>query len=134
MDEVFNLIRIGIDQLPEGKIKVTPTLLFSRLKHQKLKPYSAIATLKDESYALFDEGLLMSYKIEVPELKLTFEVVFKNKGTNEILAFKEIYPSAFDGQLRETVATRKSIQWLDYWTKNSKTDYKLREGLKLDYQ
>ena len=134
LDEVFNLIRIGDKYLPVGQIEVTPSLIFSRLKHKPCKSYKGKATLEDYKDNLIDEGPLSNYTIVIPEFDFTFQVVFVNKGNREIIAFKEAYPSAFDGVIRETVATRKSIQWLDYWTKNNKEDYSLRSELQIDYQ
>lgn len=134
LDEVFNLLRIAPESLPNGPATVFPSLLFSRLKHLDYASFNAVCNFEDEQDNVFVEGPLKSYNVKIPELKFELEVVYQDKGNREIIAFRESYPSAFDGQIRETIATRKSIEWIDYWSKNAVEDYALRQKLKINYQ
>ncbi|NNE26325.1 MAG: hypothetical protein HKN09_05740 [Saprospiraceae bacterium] len=126
IDEVFNLIRLGESYLPVGTVEVMPPFLFSRLKHVKEAVYSAEASLLKT-----DKGQAI-YTIVIPKLDYTLEIEFNMNAQRDILSIKESYPSAFDGKLRTTVATRKNIQWLDYWNKNGVEDDSLRAQFNLN--
>jgi len=130
VDEIFNLIRMDDEKLPIGNLKAIPSTVYNRLKHQKLKSYEAKAIKIPYQGSLTNEAATV-YVIKFPELNLKYEFIYLNNNLRDILQWKESYPSAFDGQVRETVATRKSNQWVDYWNKNNVKDSTLRQGLKL---
>jgi hypothetical protein len=131
LDEVFNLIRIDPSLLPKGTIKVLPSMLYARLKHSAFKSLKATASLSDYKGDLVNGEKLRVYQIEIEEYDATFKYIFEAEGTHEIMAWSEKYPSAFDGQLRETVAIRKAVAWLPYWQLNGVKDNALRAELKL---
>lgn len=130
MDEIYNLIRIDHTQLPVGDFKIIPSTIYHRLRHQELKPYAAKGIKIPYEGKLTQESAT-KYIIKIPELSLEYEYTYLNSDLKNILQWKETYPSAFDGQLRSTIATLKHTEWSDYWSKNAKSDAAMREGFKL---
>jgi len=72
------------------------------------------------------------YIIKFPELKLKYEFIYLDNELRDIIQWSESYPSAFDGQIRSSVATRKSVLWTDYWSKNYTQDSTLRKEIMLN--
>ena len=126
MDEIYNLIRIDVTQLPIGEFKIIPSTIYHRLKHKELKPYAAKGINIPYEGPLTQQKAT-TYIIKIPELSLEYEYTYENNDLRNILQWKESYPSAFDGQLRATTATLKHSEWSDYWSKNNKADFKMRE-------
>ena len=67
-DELWNIIRLNPDKLPQGKIQLIPSTAFTRLKHIELKSYEASASLKSNG----DNYL---YHISYPQLNRELEIL-----------------------------------------------------------
>ena len=119
-NELFNQLRIDPKSLPTGDIKVIPSLEFSRLKHYRIKEFSAQAQLTDNSYTLF-----------YPDLNRTLEIYFKREFPFTIESFKETYPDGAGGKLLTTSAQRINTILEPYWQKNKNDDSYLRAQLGL---
>lgn len=130
IDELFNLIRINDSLLPIGDIDMIPSSTYALLKHKTIKPYKAKALKINYEGDLTDEDATV-YIVKFPELNLKYEIIYLNNKLRPILQWTESYSSAFDGQIRKTIATLKSSQWTDYWSKNTLMDNKLRNQMGL---
>ncbi len=127
-DEIFTKIRLNPKKLPVGNIKLIPSLVFARLKHQEIKPVQAKASLVKSS-----EGEI-KYSINYNNGERQLEVFFNDKFPYNINSWKESYKSGFGAGAKRIVTTatmNKSIK-LDYWNKNTPLDEVLR--LKLDIE
>jgi hypothetical protein len=121
-DEVMNRIRMDYSSLPVGDdLKVIPGLTFLRLRHQSYQAYTANASLTDYAGTEFSGEALKVYTVEYPEFKRTLNIVFSSVAPYYIEGWIDEYPSAFDGKLRATKATRKKTIQDDYWSKNRPT-------------
>lgn len=131
-DELYNRVRMNPEALPTGKIRLYPSTIYSRLAHKPYMPVEAEAALSDYSGSEFEGGALKVYRVEYPSLKRTVEIVFEREAPHRIEGWIERYPSAFDGQIRSTIAKRTSTEWVDYWAKNSLEDTSLRAGMGIE--
>ena len=126
IDEVFNMVRLGDKYLPQQRFQAMPSLVFTRLKHKPDAIVEAYGTLSQN-----DDGT-KTYTINIDKLLYTLEIQFNDNIKRDIINIKESYPSAFDNKVRTTEASRKQVQWLDYWNKNSIQDSSLRAELNLN--
>lgn len=117
-DELFNHIRIDPNSIKTGKQKMIPSLFYTRLKHKELKPYDAVVSMDNE--------LVITY----PELDRTVRIQFDKEAPYEILGWSEQY-KGFDGQSKETIATRISNSMEPYWSQNDLSHTKMRDDLGL---
>ena len=127
-DEIFTRIRLNPQTLPVGKIKLMPSLIISRLKHQQIKPVNAEATLTE----LNNEE--MQYSLDFPETNRKFSIVFEKSFPHEINSWEESYKSGFGAGSKRLVtkATRNKSITLDYWNRNSNLDEILRSRLGIE--
>lgn len=130
-DELFNRIRINPDNLPTGKMELLPSTVVARLMHLKYQPYEAVLSLAPYSGSEFEGEALQVYTIEYPELNRTLEIVFEQTAPYEIAGWKDSYPSAFDRQVRSTIAKKTHQIKNAYWSKNSLEDMEVRAELGL---
>jgi len=128
-DELFNLIRLDPNSLPQGNFKVIPSANYIQLKHAKLASVTAEGILKDYTEKDFSGTNLMEYTVRMPSLKRMVTIVFENQVPYKIVGWLDAYPSAFDKKIRTTKVTLKQQKMLDYWSKNSLNDMKLRKEL-----
>ena len=128
-DELWTRIRINPDSLPTGEIKIIPSLLISRLKHEQTQVVKASATLSE-----IPETDQMEYKLSFPETNREFRVHFKKDFPHHIISWEEQYQSGFGEDVKTLVtrATRNKSIYSDYWNKNSINDVSLREELGIE--
>lgn len=121
-NELWTKLRIDPESLPTGELKIVPSLEFTRLRHQPIKVYDAIASLENGIYTL-------SY----PELNRTLKINFNNEFPFDILGWEETSESGFGASTKTltTKATKLSSIKSAYWNKNNNADESLREKLKL---
>ena len=123
-DELWNLIRLDHKALPEGDIKITPGLFYTRMMHQDLKPLAATAVLTASDTS-------MTYTLTIPEYQRTLAITFEKAFPHQILSWKESYPG-MRGAMLTTTATLDKTLFTDYWTKNKNEYTYLRDSLNLD--
>jgi len=119
-DEIWNLIRINPDLLPQGEIQVVPSSLFLRLKHHQPQVVAAKAELKKVTAEAFSPTEVFQYQVtyQQPENR-TLSIYFEPAFPHRILGWEEI------GRQTTTAKLHKSIR-LDYWAKHDVVDSKLK--------
>lgn len=131
-DEIFNRIRMGWENLPEGKNNIIPSMNFLRLKHQPYAAYSATLSLSDYTGTeIKSDEPLKVYRIEYPEFDRVLDIVFQAKSPYIIEGWKDSYPSVFDQKIRSSIAIRQKTILDNYWSHHSPQDAKMRENLGL---
>ena len=130
-DELMNLIRMNPDLLPIGKFDMIPSLEYLRLRHKPFKAVSASGNLEKYSGGEWTGSDLMSYRVTILGEKKEVEIVFENNVPYKIEGWKISYPSAFDGEMRETIARKKGEKYIPYWQQNSAKDAEARSELNM---
>ncbi len=128
-DELFNVLRMDPNSLPQGNFQMIPSANYVQLKHAKLASTTAKGALQHYLEKEFSGIDLKEYIIEMPALKRTLRIVFENKAPYKIVGWLDSYPSAFDNKIRTTKISLQKQKMLDYWSKNSLKDVKLRKEL-----
>ena len=130
-DELWTRLRIDPEGLPTGKFKMMPGVYELRLRHQASTPVQVMGTRGDASDGT-DAG---EYTIEYADGSRRLSIQFDKEFPYTILGWNETFKSGWGDRARELTTTarlKKSIM-LDYWSKNSNGDRKLRERLDLPY-
>ncbi len=125
-NELWTKIRIDPNQLPQGDLKIIPSLEYCRLKHKEIKAYDAKATLqKDANYN--------TYTIEYPKLNRNISITFTASFPYEIESWTETFKSGFGSNAKELVTKATKLKSIKspYWGKNSNKDEVLRKELGL---
>ena len=130
-DELFNLIRMSPDLLPKGQVQMIPPSSYCRLKHIDMKAYPTEAAMMSYQDTLFEGKELMSYHVKYADLNRRLQIVFEKASPHKIEGWIEEYPSAFDNQLRKTIAIKKADVFSPYWKKNHRSDSTARKKLDL---
>ncbi|WP_299181166.1 septum formation inhibitor Maf [uncultured Aquimarina sp.] len=125
-NELWAKIRIDPNELPQGDLKIIPSLEYCRLKHKEIKAYDAKATLqKDANYN--------TYTIEYPKLNRNISITFTASFPYEIESWTETFKSGFGSNAKELVTKATKLKSIKspYWGKNSNKDEVLRKELGL---
>ena len=127
-DELWNLIRLAPEQLPQGEYAIIPSTTYLRFSHRKVQPYKASISVER------GEGT-SKFKLNYPALNRNMEISFTSDFPYTITGWVENYPG-FSGSTLTTVAVLDTTIMLDYWNKNSNSDRALRKqlGLPEDWQ
>ncbi len=129
-DELWATIRLNPDDLPTGEITMIPGSLYQRFEHTAWRTVKATAILMPDAR---QPNLMVYNLVYYPDLNRTLTIRFKRDFPHEIESWEEV-EFASDGKTEELVTTavlNKRLM-LDYWTKNSVVDVKLRGQLGLD--
>lgn len=121
-DELWNLIRLDHENLPEGEIDVLPGLFHTRLNHVDLKIRTA-HTKKSETDSAF------IYHLSFPEQERALTIQYEKSFPFRILGWKETWKEK--GETMETTAMLDKTLYTDYWTKNKNQFQHLRDSLNL---
>ncbi len=123
-DDLWSLLRLNPELLPQGKQAIIPSVTFLNLMHREFKTYEAIAKIKTNTSS-------KTYEIEYPTLNRTLSITFEAQFPHKVLGWIESYKSGY-GNRRKTLTTTaklmKSIK-IDYWNKNKNKDSHLRDSL-----
>ena len=119
-DELWNMIRLDPESLPEGKFKLIPGLFYTRLKHTDLKSLEVTGTLSAE-------GDNMKYTIVYPDRKLS--ILYQKKFPHQIMGWEEEFEEW--GKSATTKATLDKTLYIDYWRMNKTENQPLRDSLGL---
>lgn len=117
-DELFNMIRIDPENIPEGQIRILPGLFFTRLKHENLKPLDAKLSRKESETET-------TVTIQFPDRLLTIHVA--KPFPHQILGWEE----ELGDKTMMTKATLDKTLVTDYWRKNKNEHLPLRDSLGL---
>lgn len=130
-DEIFNRIRISPESLPTGKLKVLPNSMVLRLLHLPFEAIQAELSMKDYQGVEFAGEDLKVYTVSYPSKNRKLEIVFESEMPYQIVGWKDVYPSIFDGKPRETLAKATKTILSKYWSLNALSDMHLRTELGL---
>lgn len=119
-DELFNRIRINPNALPlEQPIDLIPSTLFSRFKHQVVKPEKATITAQQT-------GEVTLYTVQYQTLNRKLEITTDSEFPFQIKAWKEIN----NGNISAEAILKADVKSA-YWTQNDNRFEPMREELKL---
>lgn len=123
-NELWNKIRINPDGLPQGELEIIPSLEYVRTSHEEIKPYKAIATLKEK------DGI-SSYSITYPELDRTLIINFSTAFPFTIESWSDEFKSGYGANAKTLTskATKISTIKTPYWRQNGNKDLILRDRL-----
>lgn len=125
-DELMTRIRLAPGALPTGELEVVPGGQFSRLRHRRLQPERAHATLIPA-----DDGTRV-YQLDYTEFPRTLRIRFGVDFPHPILGWEETYPSGFgEPEIMTTRAVRTHTLQIDYWNRNANADREFRAALGL---
>ncbi|PWJ43920.1 hypothetical protein [Sediminitomix flava] len=131
-DEVWNIIRINPDELPEGDQMVIPSMLTQQMRHKELKAEKATLSLFQNP----QDSSLYTYRIVYHSINRELKIHFKSAFPHEIQSWEETFISGNgkNAQPMTAKATLNKRMMVDYWNKNRNEDAYLRgsEGLNID--
>lgn len=129
-DEIWTIIRLDPDQLPQGKVKLIPSTFYLRLRHQEAKPQSAEAKTEIIGNSDFSSDAHKKYSVEYENRSLS--IYFESAFPYTILGWEESYLSGFGKPEKlTTIAKRINTIKSAYWGKNSNADRSIRKELGL---
>lgn len=131
-DELFNRIRMyGPSSLPTGAHQVIPALTHLRFAHQPFAAHRAELAVDDYTGGEFPGDNLKVYTVQYEGIKRRLAVVFQAEPPYRIEGWTESSPSAFDQEVRTTIARRSETALKPYWKLNGTGDRDLRAELGL---
>ncbi|OIQ36182.1 MAG: hypothetical protein BM555_03145 [Crocinitomix sp. MedPE-SWsnd] len=116
-DEIWTMIRVRPDELPEGEQNIIPSFSYLSLAHKKVDSYKCSCAKKVEEDTTI-------YSISYPELERDLEIYYQTGFPHKILKWKEVYPcgSCESKERLESTGVLRETMKIDYWNKNSKAD------------
>ena len=118
-DGIWTTLRINPTQLPQGKVKIIPSLSYLRFSHKELKAMEATASLSTTN---FNQIAVSQYLIQYEGRGL--KIYFEPKSPFKIQGWEETYKDGV--QNMTTRGTLKKSMRLDYWSHNKNADDALR--------
>ena len=128
-DELFNRIRAGGTELPEGEFRVLPSTAYLLMMHKPREAARAVCKVGGAAGAAFRGEDLRRYTIDFPDLPRRVEIFFEAADPHTIVGWTESYPSR--GRELTTVATLREQTLAPYWEQNSLADSTRRRALGL---
>ncbi len=137
-NEIWTKIRLSPSSLPIGDTQMVPSLIFTRLRHHKIKAYNVTASLSkkhhnDKNTEASKSDFIYTYTLNYPSLSRTLNIDFNSEFPYEILGWRETQKSGFGDNVKmlTSVAVKKSTIKSDYWHKHTNKDRSLRQSLGL---
>ncbi len=121
-DEIWNLIRLQGENLPQGNLEIYPSTQFIRLKHKNNEIRKARAALQKNNGI---NTYLLEYEDRSLRIDFSAEPPYKILGWTESYLDKE----GAESENLTTTATLKESIMLDYWNKNKIVDSVYRKKL-----
>ncbi len=124
-DEIWNLIRIYPESIPEGSQQVIPPFHFLRMKHFEMKTYTC-----EISKTVSDTGI-SAITMDYPELQRTMKIYYQSEFPRQITGWQESYPDGQGDNPPILISTGERIRTIrsPYWTKNKSSDEIIRKEL-----
>lgn len=128
-DELWTTVRLDPGSLPTGEVELVPGTMFLRLSHRPYQAERATARLEP-----VDDGALMAYSLEYPDLGRTLTLRFNKAFPHEIEGWEETTTSGWGPGARRltTRATRMERLMSDYWRQHRVVDGPRRRELGLE--
>lgn len=132
-DAVWNTIRIAPSQLPLGRLRMIPGLLYSRLMHRPLTPLSVTASLMSTEDKSVEGAPLLKYSLEFPGEDRILNIYFEVDFPHRIQGWDDSHRSLpHMGSVKLTTRARRThTLMIDYWNRHSTSDRRLLEKLGL---
>ncbi|MCL7762155.1 septum formation inhibitor Maf [Polaribacter sp. Z014] len=121
-EALFTKIRIAKGQLPEGKINLIPSTIYSRFNYKKLDVEKANISKTTSEKTL-------TYKIKYLSINRTLSIEVEKDFPYKILSWTEN-----DGTGLTTTAKLKASSNEPYWKQKKRSDQSKRKALKLKYE
>ena len=123
-NEIWSKIRINPADLPVGSVDMIPSFEYIRTAHRDFKAYKAKTTLKED-------GEMMIYSIEYPDLQRTLEIEFSRNFPYSIAGWSETFKSGYGPTAKMLTSRAVKLKELKgpYWRQNSIEDEQLRNEL-----
>ncbi len=125
-DELWNIIRLNPDDLPNGPVDVLPSSLNQRLSHSDWSPRSAVAIVEPVE----NRPELAQFRLTYDEIGRELVVRYRREFPHEIESWEESRGGPASRRLTTRATVKKRIT-IDYWTRNRPSDAALREMLEL---
>jgi len=122
-DELWNLLRLNPEAIPDGNVQIIPSSRFLRLKHVETKAFEATI-----EHSTNDSSAQLT--VEYPDLKRTLSIYYESEFPHQINSWEETYPEG--GKQMTTKATLRKRILLDYWNRNNVADSTYRKDLGLE--
>ena len=124
-DDLWSMIRLQPDNLPQGEFQAIPGFFYLRLKHIESKAYTANGSLSTSDAT-------STYTISYPRLNRSLSIDFNTAFPHQITGWTEEYTEGYSNPKTMKTEGRllKSIR-SDYWLRNSNSDAVLRDSLGL---
>lgn len=119
-DEIFTRLRINPASLLSGKIKMIPSITYTRLRHKPIAAQNAMIEMKEGQ-----NGMKMCVVI-YPDINRRLEVNFEAAFPHKIMSFAE-----YEGNKKMSEAKLKKIVMSDYWAKHDVKSDPMRTELGL---
>jgi len=84
-DDIWLIIRLNPENLPEGDIRMVPGMQFTRLLHQPYTAQDVYAQRKQIEDSELSPEPLLEYRLQYRELSRSLSIVFTQKFPHEIL-------------------------------------------------
>jgi hypothetical protein len=121
-DEIFTQIRLNPENLPKGKTRIIPNLIFSRMRHKELGPTDAIF----EHMVNTQNSNFRTVQVQMPSLNRRIAVTYETAFPHKIERFEE-----FINDKPMLKAQRKKTVLDAYWEHNGNAYAHLRTELGL---
>jgi hypothetical protein len=121
-DEFWNLIRLDPQSIPQGNVKIIPSSMYLRLKHQPTAAYKASVERDHQG----EQTILI---VKYPDLNRSLKISYTTAFPHQIQSWEESYPE--NGQIMTTTGQLNERVMLDYWNRNSVADSTYRDILGL---
>ncbi|WP_075343958.1 hypothetical protein [Tenacibaculum agarivorans] len=125
-DDLWSLLRLNPELLPEGEQNIIPSFFYLNSTHKEFKAYTATISIEK----LENQNI---YTIHYPKLQRTLSIQFSKDFPFTISGWKDSYNSGY-GANKKVLTTEAKINKrikVDYWNKNSNKDKEWRNKLGL---
>lgn len=126
-DDIWTLIRINPNRLPQGEVSMVPLTTYLRLRHAPVRARKAKAAL-----TRLDKNRLR-YQVTYLDMDRVLTIDFEAKFPFRIASWSEAQPSGWGPSKKRltTEATLNKRIVSDYWNRHRKSDLPLRKQLGL---
>jgi len=127
-DELWTLIRIDPNQLPEGNHQIIPSFSYLRLMHKELKPYPC------ETKVSVIDSVNSQIKLFYSDLERELIIQYTTDFPHQIIKWSETYPDGLGSDKKVMTSYGEKIKTikLPYWKLNTNSDSLYRKELGLN--
>ncbi len=126
-DDLWSLIRLNPELLPQGKQAIIPSMFFLRLRNKTPQAYQATLTLEEGT-----DGI-SHYQLTYPELERTLVIHFNTAFPHAIVGWEDTHFSGYGAERKIQTSKAELLKSIktDYWNQNHKKDTHWRNKLAL---